>query len=95
MIATARGTRELAAEKFLKGVGKNALKPGEILLGIKFPKPAKRSSDAYLRFIPRTEMDIAVAGAGVSVTLDKSGTCTAARIAIGAVAPTAILVPLA
>lgn len=95
VIASERGTRELAAEKFVIGVGKNALKPGEILLGIKFPKPAKRTSDAYLRFIPRTEMDIAVAGAGVSITLDKSGKCTAARVVIGAVAPTALLVPAA
>jgi len=40
-------------------------------------------------------MDIAVAGAGVSITLDNSGTCTAARVAIGAVAPTALLVKTA
>ncbi len=93
VIASARGSRELAAEKFVVGVGKNALKPGEILLGLKFPRPAKGTADAYLRFIPRTEMDIAVVGAGVSVTLDKTGKCTAARVAIGAVAPTALLVP--
>ncbi len=95
VIASGSKTREIKAEKFVVGVGRNALKPGEILLGIRFPKPAKRTSDAYLRFIPRTEMDIAVAGAGVSVTLDKSGTCTAARVVIGAVAPTALLVPAA
>ena len=51
-----------------------------------------RSGDAYLRFIPRTEMDIAVVGAGVNLTLDGSGTCTAARVALGAVAPTVLLV---
>ena len=54
-----------------------------------------RSGDAYLRFIPRTEMDIAVVGAGVSLTLDKNGVCTAARVALGAVAPTVVLVPAA
>ena len=59
----------------------------------KCPCPAPGTADAYLRFIPRTEMDIAVAGAGVSVTLDKSGNCTAARVGIGAVAPTVLLVP--
>ena len=52
-----------------------------------------RSADAYLRFIPRTEMDIAVVGAGVDVTLDAAGVCTDARIVLGAVAPTAVLVP--
>ena len=95
VIATPSGQRELPVEQFVVGVGKNALKPGEFLLGIKFKKPAPRTGDAYLRFIPRTEMDIAVAGAGVSVTLDAKGVCTAARVAIGAVAPTVILVPAA
>ena len=37
-------------------------------------------------------MDIAVVGAGVSVTLDAGGVCTDARVVLGAVAPTAILV---
>ena len=54
--------------------------------------PPERSSDAYLRFIPRTEMDIAVAGAAVSLALDDDDVCVSARVAIGAVAPTALLV---
>jgi len=95
VIASPRGERELPVEKFVVGVQKNALKPDEILLGIKFDVPAPRTGDAYLRFIPRTEMDIAVVGAGISVTLDKSGVCKAARVSIGAVAPTALLVPAA
>lgn len=95
VIAGAKGQRELPVEKFVTGVGKNALQPGEFLVGLKIPRPAGRSADAYLRFIPRTEMDIAVAGCGVSVTLDAGGQCTAARVAIGAVAPTALLVPAA
>ncbi|MEM7218905.1 MAG: xanthine dehydrogenase family protein subunit M [Pseudomonadota bacterium] len=92
VIATEAGTRELPVEAFVTGVGRNALEPGEFLLGVRFPKPATTSGDAYLRFIPRTEMDIAVAGAGVRVTLD-GDTCTDARVGIGAVAPTALLVP--
>jgi carbon-monoxide dehydrogenase medium subunit len=69
------------------------LEAGEFLVAVRVPRPALRTADAYLRLIPRTEMDIAVAGAAVSVTLDAAGTCTAARVAIGAVAPTALLVP--
>jgi carbon-monoxide dehydrogenase medium subunit len=95
VIAGADGVRELPVEDFLTGVGSNALEAGEMLLGVKFKRPGPRTADAYLRFIPRTEMDIAVAGCGVSVTLDQDGTCTAARVAIGAVAPTALLVPAA
>ncbi len=95
VIAGPNGSRELPVEDFLTGVGKNALQSGELLLGLKFNRPGPRTADAYLRFIPRTEMDIAVAGCGVSVTLDQDGTCTAARVAIGAVAPTALLVPAA
>lgn len=92
-IVGSEGERIVAVEDFVTGVGTNCLQDGELLAEIILPKPAKGSSDAYLRFIPRTEMDIAVAGAGVSVTLDSAGQCVAARVAIGAVAPTAILVP--
>ncbi|MDP6374641.1 MAG: xanthine dehydrogenase family protein subunit M [Pseudomonadales bacterium] len=95
VIAAANGQHEMAVEEFCTGVGENALVSGEFLLGLKFPRPAANTSDAYLRFIPRTEMDIAVAGCGVSVTLDGAGICTAARVAIGAVAPTPLLVPAA
>lgn len=87
------GERTVPVEDFVTGVGQNCLGKGELLRLITIAKPAANTSDAYLRFIPRTEMDIAVAGAGVSVTLDDKGVCTAARVAIGAVAPTAILVP--
>ncbi len=89
------GERSVPVEKFTTGPGSNCLEPGELLVSIDFPRPAARSSDAYLRFIPRTEMDIAVAGAAVSLTLDEAGICTHARVAIGAVAPTALLVPAA
>ena len=91
-IATPQGRRQLAVEDFVVGVGKNALESGEILLGVRFPRPTSASGDAYLRFIPRTEMDIAVAGAGVRVSME-GNQCVSARVAIGAVAPTALLVP--
>ena len=89
------GEHIVTAENFVIGVGKNCMKRGELLKNIHIPLPEPKTSDAYLRFIPRTEMDIAVAGAGVSVTLDSVGKCIAARIAIGAVAPTALLVSAA
>jgi len=87
------GERTVAVEDFVTGVAENCMQRGELLKCISVPQPDAGSSDAYLRFIPRTEMDIAVAGAGVSVTVDDSGVCTAARVAIGAVATTALLVP--
>lgn len=93
VIAGSGGTRQLPVEEFVTGVGTNALERDEFLVGLSIRPPAARSGDAYLRFIPRTEMDIAVAGCGVSVTLDDSGTCTAARVGIGAVAPRPLLVP--
>ncbi len=90
-IATASGSRELAVEDFVTGVGQNALATEEFLLGVKLRRPQASTKDAYLRFTPRTEMDIAVAGVGVSVSLD-GAECVAARVAIGAVAKTALLV---
>jgi CO/xanthine dehydrogenase FAD-binding subunit len=93
VIAGKNGTREVPVEEFPKGPGKTSLEQGEFVVALKFPKPGAGTSDAYLRFIPRTEMDIAVVGCGVALTLGKDGTCTAARMALGAVAPTALLVP--
>ena len=93
VIASPDGNREVPTEDFVTGVGTNVLQPTEFLVGFKIPRPKGKTADAYLRFIPRTEMDIAVCGAGVALTLDDSGTCTAARVAIGAVAITALPVP--
>lgn len=94
-IAGPRRERELAVEKVPASPGKTTLAKGEIITSIFLPKRPPKSGDAYLRFIPRTEMDIAVVGAGVSLTLDKAGVCTAARVSLGAVAPTVLLVPAA
>ena len=92
-LASASGTRDVAVVDIPAGPGKTTLQRGEFVASIFLPAPAARSGDAYLRFIPRTEMDIAVVGCGVALTLDAKGLCTAARIALGAVAPTVILVP--
>jgi len=88
------GRRELEVEKVPAGPGRTNLAPGEILVSFKLPPRPAGSSDAYLRMIPRTEMDIAVVGCGVSLTV-KEGICTAARVGLGAVAPTALLVEAA
>jgi len=80
-------------ETIATGRGKTSLKRGEMVEASLLPKRPPRSGDAYLRFIPRSEMDIAVVGAGVSLTLDAKGVCTAARLALGAVAERVILVP--
>jgi len=87
------GRREIPVEQMPQGPGKTALAPGELLVSLFFPTPAARSSSAYMRFTPRTEMDIAVVGAGVSLTLDAKGVCIEARVCLGAVAATAISVP--
>ena len=81
--------REVAMEDFCTGPGKNVLQPGELVVEFRLPAPAAHSSSHYRRFIPRNEMDIAVVGGGAAVTLDDSkNTITAARIGLGAVAPT-------
>lgn len=87
-----KGTRKVAVEKIPVGPGKTSLKKGEIIESFFLPARPKRSGDAYLRFTPRTEMDIAVVGVAVNLTLDTKGVCTQARVALGAVAPTVLLV---
>jgi carbon-monoxide dehydrogenase medium subunit len=86
------GRRELPVEEMCIAPGKTALAKGEIVASVLLPARPPRTGDAYLRFIPRTEMDIAVVGAGVCLTLDADGTCTAARVGLGAVAARPLLV---
>ena len=93
VIVGPEGERIVNVEDFSVGPGRTVIRRGDVLVALLVPRLAPRTSDAYLRLIPRTEMDIAVAGAAVSVTLDAHGVCTAARVAIAAVAPTALLVP--
>lgn len=95
VIAGPTGRRTVTVAEFVTGPGTTQLRDDELLVELAIPPMPARSADAYLRFIPRGEMDIAVVGAGVSVTLDGDGTCTAARVALGAVGPTAFAVPAA
>ena len=92
VIAGPKGRRTVPVEQVVTGPGRTSLARDEFIVEFHLPKRAPRCADAYLRFIPRTEMDIAVVGAGVNVTLDAAGVCTAARVSLGAVAPTALLV---
>ena len=95
------GSRQVPVSEFNLAPGQNCLAEGEFLVALRIPALSGRDSagrvvgcsDAYLRFIPRTEMDIAVVGAAVSLTVDLDGQCTQACVAIGAVAPTALIVP--
>jgi CO/xanthine dehydrogenase FAD-binding subunit len=86
------GTREVPVEDIATGPGKTSLEAGEFVVSFQLPKRAPNSGDAYLRFTPRTEMDIAVVGCAVNLTLDDSGTCTDARVSLGAVAARALVV---
>ncbi len=89
VIVGPKGQREMPMEEFFVGPGQTALNEDEILMEVVLPPPPANSASYYLRFIPREEMDIAVAGVGSLVVLDPgSGKCTRARIALAAVSPT-------
>jgi carbon-monoxide dehydrogenase medium subunit len=90
-VVGSKGTREVPVEQIPAGPGKTTLAKDEIIVSFLLPARPPHSGDAYQRFTPRTEMDIAVVGVGVNLTLDNGGTCTAARVALGAVAPTIFL----
>ena len=89
------GRREAPVEDIATGPGQTSLATGEIVVSITLPKRPPHSGDAYLRFIPRTEMDIAVVGAAVDLTLDDDGVCIDARVSLGAVAARALIVDAA
>ena len=95
VVSGPKGKRTIPVEQVPVSPGRTSLKKGEIIEAILLPKRPANSSDAYLRFIPRTEMDIAVVSAAVNLTLDGKGTIKDARVVLGAVAPTIIVVPTA
>ncbi len=88
-----RGRREVQAEDFCSAPGRNVLERGELLCGLFIPAAPPGFGAAYLRFIPRNEMDIAVVGAGAALSLTEDGqSVKAARVALGAVAPVPLFV---
>ncbi|MBF0277013.1 MAG: xanthine dehydrogenase family protein subunit M [SAR324 cluster bacterium] len=95
VIASKGGMRTLPVALIATGPGSTSLNAGEFIVAFRIEQPLPHSADAYLRFIPRTEMDIAVVGAAARITMDKAGNCTDAVIALGAVAPTAVRVTAA
>jgi carbon-monoxide dehydrogenase medium subunit len=92
VIAGPNGRREAPVEAICTGPGRTSLAKGEFIIEFHVPKPKPHQCDSYLRFIPRTEMDIAVVGCGTNVTLDAGGTCIDACVVLGAVAPTTLIV---
>lgn len=93
VVAGPKGERRVPVAGFTTAPGQTILERGELVVEIEVPMPAPRASDAYLRLIPRTEMDIAVVGAAVQLTLDDAGVVRSARVALGAVAPTVLEAP--
>jgi carbon-monoxide dehydrogenase medium subunit len=85
------GTRDVAVEDIPSGPGRTTLQKGELISALHVPARGDNAGDAYLRFIPRTEMDIAVVGCGISLRVD-GDVITEARVSLGAVAPTVLLV---
>ena len=86
------GSRDVPVEDIGIGPGKTSLEKGEIVVSFFLPARPPHSGDAYLRFTPRTEMDIAVVGVGVNLTLDGGGICQSGRVAVGAVAERVLFV---
>ena len=89
-VAGPDGTRDVPVEDIPTAPGKTSLKPGELVTSIFLPAKPAGGGSAYLRFIPRTEMDIAVVGCGIALTLE-GGTITDAKVALGAVGPKVIV----
>ncbi len=93
VIASGSGTRTVAVQDLPIAPGRTSLADGEFVIEFELDHAPADTADAYLRLIPRTEMDIAVVGAGARVTLDSNGNCASAMIVLGAVAPTVVRVP--
>ncbi|MCH1615631.1 MAG: xanthine dehydrogenase family protein subunit M [Acidimicrobiales bacterium] len=93
VVAGGSGSRTVPVSEIVTGPGKTSLADDEFIVEFEIDHMPAHTGDAYLRLIPRTEMDIAVVGVGVRVTLDDGGQVSAADIVLGAVAPTIVRVP--
>jgi len=94
-IAGPAGARQMRLEELFAGPGSTSIDQGELLVSILLPPPQPRSAVTYLRFTPRREMDIAIAGAGTFVRLDKRGTIAETRVVLASVAPIPLRAPSA
>jgi len=92
VIASMAGERTISVDDLTLGPGRTSLGEGEFVIEFVVERPAPRVADAYLRFTPRTEMDIAVVGAAARIGLAESGECTSAAVVLAAVAPTTVRV---
>ena len=86
-IAGPAGTRQLRLEELFVGPGTTRIEGGELLISILLPPPAPRSATTYVRFTPRREMDIAIAGAGTFLRLEEQGTIAESRVVLASVGP--------
>jgi CO/xanthine dehydrogenase FAD-binding subunit len=91
-VAGPKGQREIPVEDVMVGPRKLSIGADEFVVSFFLPARPAHAADAYERFIPRTEMDIAVVGAATNLVLDESGKITEARVSLGAVAPRPLLV---
>lgn len=94
LVVGPKGKRRVAVEKVVLGPGRTSLARDEFIEAVVLPARTGKSADAYLRFTPRTEMDIAVVSAAINLTLSR-GIVQSAKVVLGAVAPTAVIVPAA
>ena len=94
LVVGPKGKRRVAVEKVVLGPGRTSLARDEFIEAVVLPARTGKSADAYLRFTPRTEMDIAVVSAAINLTLSR-GIVQSAKVVLGAVAPTAVVVPAA
>ena len=93
VVAGPNGTRVLDVAEVVTGPGQTSLDADEFIVEFEIDRIPARTGDAYLRMIPRTEMDIAVVGAGARITLAEDGSIEHAALALAAVAPTVVRVP--
>lgn len=94
LVVGPKGKRRVAVEKVVLGPGRTSLARDEFIEAVVLPARTGKSADAYLRFTPRTEMDIAVVSAAINLTLSR-GIVQSAKVVLGAIAPTAVIVPAA
>jgi aerobic carbon-monoxide dehydrogenase medium subunit len=79
IVGSRNGQREVRAEDFFTGLMETALRPGELILGVRFEPPGEDMRYAVAEF-SRRHGDFAVAGIAVAARVER-GQIVAARVA--------------
>jgi xanthine dehydrogenase small subunit len=92
-VASTRGRRQIPIEKFYLGYKQLNLGPDEVILSVRTPLSGRHVRLKLYKISRRRDLDISTVTAAFWIETDSEDVITAARVAVGGVAPTVLRLP--